>query len=130
MPLISFIEGMKYIFRGYMLNNDERYDNPEIIKSKFKKLSKRLGDDIFLSEGLSKYYGYLFLYTIKDIDKAIVYFRYNTERFPDSADAWDSLAEAYKVLGNINKAIKFYKKALILDPENKQISKNLKALMP
>jgi predicted alpha/beta superfamily hydrolase len=129
MPLISFIEGMKYIFRGYMLNNDERYDNPEIIKSKFKKLSKRLGYDIFLSEGLSKYYGYLFLYTIKDIDKAIVYFQYNTERFPDSADVWDSLAEAYKVQGNINKAIKFYKKALSLDPGNKQIRKNLKALM-
>jgi hypothetical protein len=129
LPLISFIEGMKYIFRGYMLNNDERYDNPEVIKSKFKKLSKRLGYDIFLAEELSKYYGYLFLYTIKDIDKAIVYFQYNIENFPGSADAWDSLAEAYKVKGNFNKAIKFYQKALSLDPDNNQIKKNIKALV-
>jgi len=129
LPLISFIEGMKYIFRGYMLNNDERYDNPELIKSKFNKLSKRLGYDIFLAEGLSKYYGYLFLYTIKDTDKAIVYFQYNTEHFPSSADAWDSLAEAYKVQGNISKAIQFYQKALSLDPDNKQIKRNIEALV-
>jgi predicted alpha/beta superfamily hydrolase len=28
MPLISFIDGLKYIYRGYMINYDEMYENP------------------------------------------------------------------------------------------------------
>lgn len=52
MPLISFIDGLKYIYRGHMINYDEMYDSPELIKLKFDALSKRLGVKISLREDL------------------------------------------------------------------------------
>jgi len=118
MPLISFIDGLKYIFRGHMINYDEMYDSPELINLKFDALSKRLGVKISLREDLVNYFGYQFLYTHKDIDKAIFYFKMNVDNFPQSSNAFDSLAEAYKVSGDIIKAIKNYQKALELDAKN------------
>ena len=40
----------------------------------------------------------------------------NTERFPRSANAWDSLGEAYATKGDKNAAIKHFKKSLTLNP--------------
>ncbi len=128
MPLISFIDGMKYIFRGHMVNYDEMYINPELIKTKFSKLSERLGYNVYLPEGLINYYGYLFLYTRPDIEKAIFYFNYNTQNYPLSSNSWDSLAEAYKLKGDKEKARKFYNKALELNPKNTEIKKKLDKL--
>lgn len=48
---------------------------------------------------------------------AIMLFELNTQQFPRSANAFDSLAEAYLKAGDTTKAQKYYKKALQLDPE-------------
>ena len=42
---------------------------------------------------------------------------FNTEIFPDSANAQDSLAEAFERMGNLERAKEFYRKALAIDPE-------------
>lgn len=128
MPLISFIDGMKYIFRGHMINYDEMYTNPKLIKTKFTKLSQRLGYNVYLPEGIINYYGYLFLYTRPDIEKAIFYFNYNTKNYPLSSNTWSSLAEAYKVKGDKMKAREFYNIALELNPMNTEIRKKLEEL--
>lgn len=128
MPLISFIDGIKYIFRGHMVNYDEMYTNPELIKTKFSILSKRLQYNAYLPEGLISYYGYLFLYTRPDIEKAIFYFDYNTKNYPLSSNTWSSLAEAYKVKGDKVKAIELYSKALELNPKNTEIKNLLEEL--
>lgn len=128
MPLISFIDGMKYIFRGHMVNYDEMYTNPELIKTKFTGLSERLGYDVYLPEEIINYFGYLFLYTRPDIEKALFYFNYNTQNYPLSSNTWSSLAEAYKVKGDIMKAKELYSKALKLNPTNTEIRKRLEEL--
>lgn len=128
-PLISFIDGLKYLFRGYMINDDEIYSNPDKIKLRFDKLSERLGYKVVLREDLVNYFGYEFLYKNVDLDKALFYFKYNTENYPLSDNAWDSLAEAYKVKGDKANAIACYKKALILNPGNENSKKSLKGLM-
>jgi predicted alpha/beta superfamily hydrolase len=128
MPLISFIDGLKYIFRGHMVNYDEMYTNPESIKIKFFKLSQRLGYNVYLPEGLINYYGYLFLYTRPDIKKAIFYFNYNTQNYPLSSNSWSSLAEAYKVKGDKKKARELYNKALELNPKNTELKSKLEEL--
>ncbi|MDU8887056.1 tetratricopeptide repeat protein [Yeosuana sp. MJ-SS3] len=50
-------------------------------------------------------------------DEAIFVFQFTTELFPNSANAWDSLAEAYLNAGNKEKAKEFYSKALKMDPD-------------
>ncbi|WP_440121802.1 alpha/beta hydrolase-fold protein [Tenacibaculum sp. Ill] len=128
MPLVSFMDGMKYLFRGHMINYDEMYTNPTLIKKRFDKLSDRLGYKIFLREDLANYFGYQFLYTLKDLDKAFFYFKYNTENYPSSSNAWDSFAEFYMVKGDKKKAIEYYEKALELNTKNTDIKKRLEEL--
>jgi predicted negative regulator of RcsB-dependent stress response len=49
-------------------------------------------------------------------DKAIEVLTTNTVRFPKSANAWDSLGEAYAIKGDKTNAIKNFKKSLSLNP--------------
>jgi predicted alpha/beta superfamily hydrolase len=128
MPLISFIDGLKYIYRGYMINYDEMYEHPYSLKDKYNKISERLGVKVCLREDLGNHFGYKFLYDNPDIEKAMFYFKYNTENYPKSANAWDSLAEAYYVNGNETKALEYFEKALDLDPNNSAIKKKVEKL--
>ncbi len=50
-------------------------------------------------------------------DKAIEAFIANTNRFPKSANAWDSLGEGYATKGDKENAVKSFKKALSLSPQ-------------
>ena len=49
-------------------------------------------------------------------DAAIYVFEMNKNLFPKSANAWDSLAEGYLKAGKKDLAIKYYNKAIELDP--------------
>ena len=53
----------------------------------------------------------------KRFDDAIYVFTMNSQMFPESANAWDSLAEAYWKAGAIDKAKEYYNKAISLDPD-------------
>jgi len=60
-------------------------------------------------------YGYQLLGEGKH-DGAIKIFSLCTERHPESANAWDSLAEGYFTKGDKDNAIKYFKKSLSLNP--------------
>jgi tetratricopeptide (TPR) repeat protein len=60
--------------------------------------------------------GYKFIED-KLFEEALFIFKMNTELFPESANAWDSLAEAYWKSGDTTKAVELYNKAIALDPE-------------
>lgn len=99
LPLVSFIDGMKYIFRGHMINTDEMYDTPALIKSRFDTLSQRLGYKISLREDLLEFFGSQFLAAHPDKEKALFYLKYRTECYPESVKAWEALAKSYKHFG-------------------------------
>jgi hypothetical protein len=52
------------------------------------------------------------------LDQAIEIFKLNTEAYPQSANVWDSLGEAYMNKGDKELAIKNYEKSLQLDSSN------------
>lgn len=60
-----------------------------------------------------------------DAAAAVTLLTLNTELFPASGNAWDSLAEAYLAQGDREKAIELYRKALELDPDNRDAAKKL-----
>ncbi len=53
----------------------------------------------------------------EQFEEALFIFKMNTDLFPESANAWDSLAEAYWKSGDTIKAVEFYNKAIALDAE-------------
>ena len=65
------------------------------------------------------------------VQEAVFVFQMITEFFPDSANAWDSLAEGYLKAGDKEKATEFYNKAITMDPDGatgKNASKMLKLM--
>ncbi len=59
---------------------------------------------------------------------AIDIFKLNVEMYPESGNAYDSLAEAYMSDGQNELAIEFYEKALELNPKNDGAREKLKEL--
>ena len=61
----------------------------------------------------------------KEYDRAVKMFEYNIKRFPESFNAHDSLAEAYMIMGDKEKAIKYYKLAVDLNPGDTDYAKRV-----
>jgi len=72
--------------------------------------------------------GYQLLYGNHKTSEAIEIFQLNTDAYPKSSNAFDSLAEAYEVSGNKELAIKNYQTAVELDPTNLHAVDMLKKL--
>lgn len=62
------------------------------------------------------------------VDDAIAIFELNVEEYPEAANPWDSLGEAYMVAGNRERAIENYRKSLELEPGNENAVRMLKRL--
>src|SRR6185503_1667762 len=83
----------------------------------YKKLSERFGYSIPTPENLINQVGYQLLGAGKP-EEAIAVFKTNIERYPGSANVYDSLAEAYERGGRIELAEPLYDKARTLGEQN------------
>ena len=72
-------------------------------------------------------FGYNLL-NAKRTDEAIEIFKLNVEYYPNSANVYDSLGDAYQAAGRKEEAIKAYEKALSIDPNYPSSLDNLKKL--
>jgi CubicO group peptidase (beta-lactamase class C family) len=80
-----------------------------------------------ISEDSVNSLGYRFLGKKRFAD-AIRIFKLNTVLHPQSANTYDSLAEAYMDAGDTPLAIQFYEKSLVLNPNNSNATSQLKKL--
>jgi CubicO group peptidase (beta-lactamase class C family) len=81
-----------------------------------------------VSEGTMNRLGYYLLYERRLPSEAIAVFSANVERFPQSANVYDSLAEAFLVHGDTARAVTHYRRSLELDPGNANAAAVLKRL--
>jgi CubicO group peptidase (beta-lactamase class C family) len=121
--------------------NYDRYDSParNLIKSIIAKGAaeplrdyleqRKQNSKSAITESQINSMGYMLL-RMKKVDDAIELFKQNTIDFPDSANAWDSLAEGYLTKGEKDLAIKYYEKSLELNPKNEGAIEQLKKLKP
>ena len=123
-PFISLYHGLLHTFDGF---NRHMYKSVSELNSHFKKISKTLGIDLVPDEGRLNNLGYLLLFQ-KNIKGALEAFKHFVASYPKSANAYDSLGEAYMVKGDKTQAIKNYKKSLKLDPKNMNAKEMLKRL--
>ncbi len=62
------------------------------------------------------------------LEEAIYIFKLTVDLFPESSNAFDSLAEAYLNAGNKELATRYYEQSVRLDPENANGAAALKKL--
>lgn len=111
-----------------------RFDSPQMlwvqtIKDKgadeairlFPEMRGKYPDDI--DESTINWLGYTLLNAGRNKD-AIKFFKLNVETYPDSANVYDSLAEAYMRSGKTKLAIQFYKKTLEIIPKDTKADKD------
>jgi tetratricopeptide (TPR) repeat protein len=95
-------------------------------RARYVELRESYGPRVVV-ENMLNAVGYALL-SAEKIDAAIDAFTLNVEMYPASANAYDSLGEAYMASGNDAKAIENYEKSLELDPSNTNAEAKLSAL--
>lgn len=119
--LRSHYAGLRKIFEGWQVPREAVSGNVvgglKGADEHYKKLSDKFGFAIPVPENFINQLGYQLLFENKT-DEAIAIFKVNTERYPQSANVYDSLAEAYERSGKIELAEPLYDKARVLGEQN------------
>jgi uncharacterized protein len=119
--LRSHYIGLRKIYDGWQMPRDP--DSGAIagglkgVEEHYQKLSAKFHYAIPAPEGLINQVGYQYLLADQP-DLAIAAFKANVERYPNSANVYDSLAEAYERTGKIDLAAPLYEKAQALGKQN------------
>jgi tetratricopeptide (TPR) repeat protein len=93
----------------------------------YRELKRTQSTRYDFSEPLLNTLGYDLL-KAKKIKEALEIFKLNVEAYPQSWNAYDSLAEGFMLAGDKQQAIKNYEKSLELNPQNKNGAEMLKKL--
>lgn len=127
-PYKTLFDGIKFIYRDWFL---DFYGNESItirdINNRFAKMSAEFGYPISPNEDFLNGCGYYQL-RLKQTENAIGIFEANVKEHPDSANAYDSLGEAYMTAGNKALAIKNYERSVELNPRNENGRQTLEKL--
>ncbi len=95
----------------------------------YRVLKKNQAEEYDFSEDLVTMLGYNLLWRGMT-EAAIEVHKLNIQTYPDAANPYDSLAEAYEANGETEQAIQNYEKALEIDPEMPSAIEALKRLKP
>ena len=120
-PYITVFSGLKFIFAGWQLPRELLQEDLETIDSHYMEISLRYGIEVQTPELVINVLGYGYLQA-EDFDKAIATFKTNVERYPGSANVYDSLGEAYEKHGLPEQAANNYEKAVSLGEKNGDVS--------
>jgi CubicO group peptidase (beta-lactamase class C family) len=111
---------------SFFIYNTIKDKGPKYFSDNFDNLIKENGYKINNDQVLNTI-GYNFMQEDK-LDEAIELFKVNVKLFPDVANCYDSLGEAYLKKGDKENARINYKRAFELDPNNKNAEEILKTL--
>jgi predicted alpha/beta superfamily hydrolase len=111
--LRSHYVGLRKVYEGWQMPRDPETGavagGLKAADEHYKWLSQKFGYSIPTPEVLINQIGYEFLG--EKPEEAIAAFKANVERYPDSANVYDSLGEAYEKGGRIDLATPLYEKA-------------------
>jgi predicted alpha/beta superfamily hydrolase len=111
--LLAVYDGLNKIFAGWNLPDGVASQGLESVLNHYEKLSEKFGFEVLPQEAALNNIGYFFLQSAK-YDEAIKFFKKNVELYPESANVYDSLGEAYENISKNELALKNYEKAFTI----------------
>jgi tetratricopeptide (TPR) repeat protein len=127
-PALAWIKPESYKSPRRLLLKDIVAKGAEAALLKYREGRKGRPPNELLNEEQMNRFGYELLFGLRRVKDAIEVFKMNVEDYPQSANTWDSLGEAYGVDGNKELAIKNYQRSLELNPKNAAGIEKLKKL--
>jgi len=119
--LRSHYFGLRKVYDGWQMPRDPATGavagGLKAADEHYKWLSQKFGYSIPTPEGLVNQIGYQYLLG-GNPEEAIATFKSNVERYPNSANVYDSLAEAYEKTARLDLAAPLYEKAQSLGKQN------------
>jgi predicted alpha/beta superfamily hydrolase len=107
--------GLRDVFEGWRLPTDPETrifsGNLDDLEHHYAQLSKRYGFNVIPGENVINQLGYQYMGR-EDLDSAIEVLSYNVELYPNSANVYDSLGEAYEKAGRDEEALAAYSMAV------------------
>jgi len=110
-PHLSIYNGLLFIYSDWKLDPEVFKEGLVAIDKHYKKVSKKYDYEIAAPENTINQLGYTYLAN-NDFNDAIIVFKENVDRFPKSANVYDSLGEAYEKNGQLDLANENYSKAV------------------
>lgn len=138
----NILNQIKNVFQLVNAKLKTPHESIENVKKGLIKLEKLLGEGKTLDEvitivknedranpvyNITENYinslGYYYLTTLKEYKKALKIFKLNIEMYPNAWNTYDSYGECLLKMGDTLKAVKAYKKSLLLNSENENAKK-------
>ncbi|RLD89626.1 MAG: hypothetical protein DRJ29_16425 [Bacteroidetes bacterium] len=116
-PYLTVFSGLKFIFSEWRLPPEMMQGDLDGIDEHYRNVSEKYGIEIATPELVINALGYRYLQA-GDYESAITVFKQNAERYPGSANVYDSLGEAYENNGEGEEAAKNYAKAVKLGQQS------------
>jgi predicted alpha/beta superfamily hydrolase len=117
----SYYDALRMVFDGWSFPRDTRTNlligSLEDVKAHYARFGERLGYTQLSPEEIVNELGYQLL-GMKALDQSLAVFRYNTEIYAQSANVWDSLADALEQTGDTEDALASCRKAVSLAEAN------------
>ncbi len=115
--LRSHYQGLRKVFDGWQVPAAVAAGGLAPIEEHYKKLSARFNYTVVPPEQMMNQVGYQLMGQGK-MDDAVAVFKANVKNYPQSANVYDSLAEAFEKLGKLDLARPNYEKAVQLGQQN------------
>jgi hypothetical protein len=115
-PLLAQVDALRRLYAGYRFHNDKLEKGFTFAQQHFQDVSKTVGWPLAIPEDIINSLGYAALSEGKTQD-AIALFKRNVESNPNSANAYDSLADGYAKAGMWKDAARASDRAVALATE-------------
>jgi predicted alpha/beta superfamily hydrolase len=120
-PLIAEYDALRFLFSWYTLEGIDEFFQPNSpltadevlgrVVAHYKNISEHFGYPVTPDEAMINSFGYGFLQSKKP-DHAYAFFKLNTENYPQSANAFDSMGDYYLAQQDTAHAIENFSKAV------------------
>ena len=116
-PHRTLYDGLETMYADLRLESDSGSRTVAQLETRYERLSEKFGFDVPVTEPLINRFGYSLLGRGLHAE-AVAAFRTNTERYPGSANTFDSLGDGYVAAGDLANARRSFARAVELARQN------------